>query len=250
MSDIIDLNNEEIKAAIDKAATAQYESMRDQAVAKETEGLLTNRDELLSEKKALKAWKEEVESKYDLEKLDSQLEEARQAKIAAMSQEEKSDLRIKEMAGEFTKERDIYESKLKRQDAALKKHLIDSELEREIAANGGMSHLLKPVLQGMIEVIPEGEDYVARVMKNGNPRIGGSDGTYMDIGQLVQEFKADENYGVCFKASGATGGEATGNENRTPAGGSGTKTRSDMTTRERSDYITNNGDAAYFALPA
>lgn len=251
MTDPIKLNleDEAVKAAIEKRALEQFEQMKDKAVAEETEGLLNKRDELLAEKRSLKDKYENLTSKYDFEKLDAQLLEAEKAKEASMTAEERFDNRFKEMSGKFTEERDLFESTLAKKDAALKKHLIDSELKSQIAAHGGMEHLLTPLLRGKIDVIPEGDDYVARVIKNGNPRIGGTDGSYMTIGQLVEEFKADADYGVCFKASGATGGDATGSRQKAPASGSGDTNRSKMDFKQKSAYISEHGQAAYLALP-
>jgi hypothetical protein len=247
----IDLESEAFKSAVERRALEQFNSLKEKAVQEETAGLLSKRDELLAEKKALKEWKDSMSSKYNFEELDKQLEEAKKAKEQAMTAEERFDLRFKEMSSEFTKERTVFQTALEKKDAALKKHLVESELKSQIAKANGMEHLLTPVLRGQIQVVEENGDYVARVMKNGNPRIGGTDGSYMTIEQLVNEFKSDADYGVCFKASGATGGDATGSTAKTAASGSGDANlkRGEMTFKQKSEYISTHGQAKYLALP-
>lgn len=249
MPDTIDLNDETIQAAIEKAAVARAESMQEKAIKDATTGLLNKRDELLAEKKAFKDKYESLTTKYDFESLDEQLEEAKKVKEAAMTGEERFALKEKEMVTKFSEETKILKETVEKKDKALQKYLIDAQLEQEIAKLDGASHLLKPILRDKIQVVPEGDDYAARIMKNGNPRIGASDGSPMTIGQLVAEYKEDPDYGACFKPSKANGGEANGNDSGNAGANKAPSKRGEMNHKQKADYIQEHGSKKYLALP-
>lgn len=80
--------------------------------------------------------------------------------------------------------------------------------EAIVAAGGKPKKLLGEVLKS-IKVVEVGGELVAQVVDvKGNPRIVDGQGTPMTIAQLVDTFKADDDYAVDFAASGASGGGA------------------------------------------
>lgn len=91
-------------------------------------------------------------------------------------------------------------------------------IEAITAAGGKVKKLLEPVLKH-VRVVKEGSARVAKVVDaKGNPRIVDGQGTEMTLAQLVETFKADDDYAVDFAASGASG---TGARNGGGGGGGG-----------------------------
>lgn len=84
----------------------------------------------------------------------------------------------------------------------------NAAIEAITAAGGKPKKLLSEVLKS-VKVVKEGGARVAQVVDaKGNPRIVDGQGTPMTIAQLVETFKADEDYAVDFAASGAAGSGA------------------------------------------
>lgn len=80
--------------------------------------------------------------------------------------------------------------------------------EAIVAAGGKPKKLLGEVLKS-IKVVEQGGELVAQVVDaKGNPRIVDGQGTPMTIAQLVETFKADDDYAVDFAPSGANGSGA------------------------------------------
>lgn len=91
-------------------------------------------------------------------------------------------------------------------------------IEAITAAGGKVKKLLEPVLK-QVKVVKEGDKRVAKVVDaKGNPRIVDGQGTEMTLAQLVETFKADDDYAVDFAASGASG---SGSRNGGGGGGGG-----------------------------
>ena len=242
-----DINSEEVQSAIALAAEARAREHADIEVAKQTEGLLSKRDELLIELKAKKEQLSSINSKYNFDEIDASLEEARILKQQSLTEVEKWEQRKGELVSQFGIEKAVMQALMDKKDAALRVNLIDARLGAEIAAAGGEQHLLHDILRKHIDVVPEGDTYAARIMKDGNPRLGGADGSFMTIAQLVGEFKLDTRYGACFKASGASGGGA---ESGSQQPKETTKTRSEMSVTEKVAYINANSKEEFFKLPA
>ena len=262
----IDLEDEAVKKVIADAAALQFEAMYAEKHAAETEGLLNKNAELLSEKKGVKekydtilAQHNAITEKYNFEEIDTQLAAAEEARLAAMSDTERTEAKLASAKEDFLlekanilKERDTkeqeYESMLEKKTRALNKSLVNSGLTEAISVEGGYDHLLKPILSNQVKVVLDGDDYVARVMESGEVRMN-SEGSPMSIQELVQLHKEDEKYGVCFKDSGASGGSATGNGTQKPVVREGDLKRSEMDFAAKSKYIEKHGQDKYLALP-
>jgi hypothetical protein len=66
--------------------------------------------------------------------------------------------------------------------------------------------VLLPHILPFIKVTEQDDDFTAQVVDaKGNPRIADGQATPMTIAQLVEQFKADEAFGVAFAPSGAAG---------------------------------------------
>lgn len=175
-----------------------------------------------------------------------------------MTVEERLALHEKDLISGFTKERESLQAKfseetnslkteLEKKDRALRKNLVDAVLTREIANANGIPELLMPILRDKIGIVAEGEEYSARVFEGNTQRIGDSKGNPMTIAQLVEEYKANPIYGVAFKASGATGGDAKGNDRQEIAGGIAPK-RSEMSLSQKVDFVEKYGQEKFEKL--
>lgn len=257
----VDLNNPLIQEAVNKLVEDRLTAKVQEAVNKETEGLLKNRDQILAEKKQLKSQLDEIQEKIPLEELDKLLQERRESRLNQMSLEERIEEIKKEQETSYTKKQEELvkihqtemaekEKKLEAMFGSLKNHMVKGTLAEEISKAGGSVDLLGPILESKIDVIPEGDGYVVRVMENGNPRIGDSNGSPMSIAQLVEECKSNPVFQPAFASSGATGGGATGQDSSNASVSSGDLKRSDMSNADRSAYIEKHGMEGYLELPA
>lgn len=218
-------------------------------VRQETEGLVKNRDKLLEEAKLAKTQLREIKDRYgdDLSKFDELLDKERKQREAEMTFEEKLTSQYerekKQLTEMWKSKEEEYKNTLTKKDKALRQYLIDSQLEAELTAAGGISHFLKPTLAGQLSVVEADGGYQVRVMDNDVPRLK-MDGTPMTISDLVSVYKNDESWGAAFKASGATGGGATGNEKNTNKS-SMSKPKSQWSDAEAASFISKYGPKAY-----
>lgn len=245
---------------------AQYEAtLEEQATAKAQEatvGLIKKRDELLAEKKAAKNELEELRSRVDPDKYEEAIKLLREKEEAELTLEERAAKREQELLNSFkNRETEIIkgneealtslQTQIEAKDKALRNYLVEKELNAAIASAEGVPELLVPVLKDKIKVVEDNGEYIARVFDGDTPRVGDSKGNYMNINQLVQEAKANPIFGGAFRSSGASGGGASGDNGGNSSGNVGdTTSRAKMTFKERSAFISENGQAAYLALPA
>lgn len=248
------LNSPEVQ----KYIQSQKEQAAKDAVQEATNGLIEKRDQLLAEKKKLKGELDLIKETYDFNELETLKESLKKAQQEKMTVEERLALHEKDLISGFTKERESLQSKfseetnslkteLERKDKALRKNLVDAVLSREIANANGIPELLMPILRDKIGIVEDGEEYSARVFEGKTQRIGDSKGNPMTIAQLVEEYKANPIYGVAFKASGATGGDAKGNDRQEIAGGIAPK-RSEMSISQKVAYIEKYGQEKFEKL--
>lgn len=101
--------------------------------------------------------------------------------------------------------REESEGKVTKMTRTLEKHLIGDVSKSALAKFEGNSTLLMPAIRDRVKVVPEGDDYVVRVVDGeGNYRLD-TKGGYMTIESLVQELKANPDYAQAFKST-ANGG--------------------------------------------
>lgn len=144
-----------------------------------------------------------------------------------------------EMNGEKTKS-SKYRTKIDRL-------MIDSVAKSAIADLKGSIELLLPHIQTQTRVVEDGEDFKVEVIdKDGNVRIGNSQGQPMTIKELVTEMRNSETFGRAFEGDGQSGG---GKRHGNGGGGSPTLKRSQMTAKEKADYQREHGQAAFLKLP-
>lgn len=126
--------------------------------------------------------------------------------------------------------------------------LIDANATAAIAEAKGSVELLLPHVQKHTRVREaEGGKYLVEVVdKDGNARIGNAKGDPMTISDLVQEMRRSDAFGRAFEGSGQSGsGKQPGN------GGGGmpqAKRRSEMSEKERAEFVDAHGLDAYKSL--
>jgi hypothetical protein len=232
---------------------AQIQKVIEERVQRETEGLVKKRDELLAEAKAAKGKLREIQDKYgeDFSKFDKLIAEEQKRKEAEMTLEERLSSRFenekKQLSDMWGNKEKEYQTVLGKKDAALKKYLIDSQLESEISKNGGIPHFLKPALTPLLNVVQKGDDYTVMVMDGDSPRLK-LDGSPMGISDLITHYKNDPAWAPAFNASGASGGDASGSKSNGKSA-TGYRPRSQMSSSEKADAVEKLGYEGYLALP-
>jgi hypothetical protein len=233
---------------------AQVQKVIEQRVREETEGLVKKRDELLAEAKQAKNQLREIKDRYgdDFSKFDKLLEDEQKRRESEMTLEERLTNRFekekKQLADMWSQKEAEYKTVVTKKDSALKKYLLDSQLEQEISKAGGIPHFLKPALVPTLSVVEQGNDYRVMVMDGDSPRLR-MDGSPMGITDIINQYKNDPAWAPAFGSSGASGGDALGSKSSTKLGIGGTKPRSQMSFKERSAAIAELGQEGYLALP-
>lgn len=191
------------KAEVEKA---------EQAKQVELERLKANRDEILSEKKAL-------QDKRDAEQAEKSRLEQEKAKA-------KGD--IEALEAQYKAEIAKHEQKYADLVKANNTKLIEStakDIARSLATNDINAELLQTLIQGRITID-----------ENGVPRILGADGqpSIATIDDFKNEIKSSGRYDALIVGTGASGVGSQGQ------GSTGTKDPSDYTEAERADLLAKN----------
>ena len=143
----------------------------------------------------------------------------------------------------------------------LERHLIDAQATAAINSEDGNVTLLLPHVKSLVKLTEEDGVFKAIVIDaTGTPRVD-ADGNPLSIKALVSEMRTQDVYAGAFKGTGSQGGgtpPGDGGEGNDAANGGGTppkgsaadKPRSQMTPREKVDYIKEHGNDKYQSLPA
>lgn len=125
--------------------------------------------------------------------------------------------------------------------------LIDAAATAALAEAKGSVELLLPHVKSHTRVKEVDGKFVVEVVdKDGNGRIGDAKGTPMDIKGLVAEMRQSSTFARAFDGSGQSGG---GTQAGQGTGGTGDLKRSQMTAKDKADYIGEHGQAAFLKLP-
>jgi hypothetical protein len=143
------------------------------------------------------------------------------------------------------KERTKLEARLGKLQTALERALIESAAVSAITAAKGSAPLLLPFIKQRVKMVERDDGtFEAQVVdEKGNPRVR-DDGTPMQIPQLIEELRANEDFGRAFDGRGSAGSGMGGG-----GGGRATKKRSEMTVPEKAAYVEQHGNEAYLKLP-
>lgn len=192
--------------------------------------------------KATKSWEKLGKTPEEIAEILQAHEDAEKAKAEKAGDWEKLKA---QMNDSHAKEIAAKDNELASMRKALDEYLIDAQATSAIAAAKGVPELLLPHVKQHVKVMEENGKYnVTVVDAKGDPRINGK-GEPLTIADLVVEMKQSEIYGRAFEGTGQTGSGKL----PTNAGGGTTLKRSQMTPKQRTEYMSEHGQAAYLTLP-
>jgi len=115
------------------------------------------------------------------------------------------------------KEKAKLEEKLTKLTKSLEEAMIVSVASQSLAEQKGSVRLLMPHIRQQTRLREADGKFLVEVLGvDGNPRLMGSDGHPMSIGELVAEMKTQSDFASAFEGTGATGSGAVGSS--TPKG--------------------------------
>lgn len=181
------------------------------AVEEATARLKAKNHELLGDLKKLKVRVRETPDDFDPEeykrlKADADTRAEEEAKRAGQWDKLKGDLvsRHEKTVSELN-------SQLSSKTKELEDYIVTSSAIGEIAKADGVPELLLPHVRNALKLENEGGKYVVRVVDgDGSARVGGNNGEYMTVAQLLAEMKQSDIFAPAFRGSRATGGGAAG----------------------------------------
>lgn len=99
----------------------------------------------------------------------------------------------------------------------VKKHIVDSELSKALAAKGGQPHLILHALQEHVAIVEDEKGIRAHVIDpaTGNPRIADDKGNPMTMLQLVEDFHSKDEWAGAFVGTKQSGMDTTNKNNDT-----------------------------------
>lgn len=101
------------------------------------------------------------------------------------------------------------DTKVTKMQKSLDRHLIGDQARAALAKHKGSPELLMPIVASKVKVVPEGEEYVVRVVDtDGTVRYDAKTGNLMTIEGLVSELKASPEYARAFESE-SKGGSGT-----------------------------------------
>ncbi|KWT70760.1 Phage protein [Hyphomicrobium sulfonivorans] len=128
----------------------------------------------------------------------------------------------------------------------IEKLLIDSAATSALADAKGSIDLLLPHIRNAARVVEKDGAFAVEIVKpDGSPKVNGK-GDNMSITELVAEMRQSDVFGRAFEASGHSG---TGKGPSNGTGGTGQLKRSQMTNKQKADYIAEHGQEAFLKLP-
>ncbi len=212
-------------------------------------GLKTKNAELLGLNKTLKT-RADVIGERTPEEVAADLEFATKAREDAQRKAGEFDTLKLDMAKRHAGEIEKVKSETTRLQGKLFDILGKREAEKSIEAKGGSKPLLLPHIEKQIRVVEEDGEYVARVVDSkGNVRIGDGKGTPMSIEQLVEEFRANADYGPAFKPTDSSGSGSRGPNNQEKTGTGGEVVLSAADARDVGKYRAAKADAEAKKVP-
>jgi len=120
------------------------------------------------------------------------------------------DAKLKDLVKQHTTESEKLQNDLADSQSQLQEAIVVSRIVEAISKEGGNVDVLMPHVKNQVRMSKDsrGTWRPEVVNKEGNPRIGGSDGQDMTILQLVQEMKVQDTFASCFSGVNSTGSGA------------------------------------------
>jgi hypothetical protein len=216
-------------------------------------------DKLESTLARTKAEREEAKKRADAAKTWEGLGKTPEEIQELLAAEEQRALKDAEAKGEWDKIKQQIEAnhakELEKRDgilgryrSALENRLIDAEATSAIAEMKGVPALLLPHVRDRVKVEETDDgDFRAVVLTpdRKSPMLN-SKNEPMSVKELVAAMREDETFGRAFDGSGHSGGGGQGGS----GGGRPSFKKSEMSTKQKAEFMREHGAAAYQALPA
>lgn len=194
----------------------------------DTKGLKDKVDELLTESKEAKAAKKAAE--------DKAAEDARKAAAAGGDVEAIT----KSFEDKIAKMEADHQAELATVNGALRTATVEAQataMAAEIAVPGADRHVRRDILDRMAADVVDGKVKISVLDRDGKPSA-------ITLEELKTEIADDPANKSLIRATDASGGGAAGQN-----GGAGGLKRSEMSPKDKLDYIENNGQEAFLTLP-
>jgi regulator of replication initiation timing len=190
----------------------------------------------------------------DVEEYSALKQAAADAEREKLEKKGEYDSLLKQHAEKFDGERLKFGERESFLKSVIEKLTIDNAALAALSELGGNTELLLPHVKARVQMVEENGAFEARVMDaEGNPRVG-KETTFMSVRELVGEMREQETFASAFKTDAKPGGGTPpgGGGDKKPGGGVIPKDlkRSDMTIRQKADFIKEHGEAELLKLPA
>lgn len=121
--------------------------------------------------------------------------------------EQKLQAKLDEVVKQHGTEKETLQEELTSAQSQLQDAVVTSKIIEAISKEGGNVDVLMPHVKSQVNMTKDsnGRWKPEVVNANGNPRIGGTDGSDMTIQQLVQEMKGQDTFAACFTGANSKG---------------------------------------------
>lgn len=191
----LDLNSEEVKAAIKKAA--------EEMVATQHEGLVKNRDQLLAEKREM-ADKLKMYEGVDPAKFKEMQQQQEELENERLRKEKDFDKLLQNQAEKLNGEIKARDERLNKMTSMLQKEKIHATAVEAISKHKGTPDLLLPHVTARVRL---NDDMELEVLSREGTPMFDNQGKRAGIESLITEFKADPVFSRAFDVDtkGGTG---------------------------------------------
>ena len=230
--------------------------MLDTDLQEEKASILANKNELLAEKKRLQAEADRYKDIGDPEAARKALAKVKEIDEQTAAAEGNWEKLKTQMVTDHQKELD----KLKKEKEELIQSVnflaVDAEVARLMSSDEelrGASDLLLPMIRANVRAKqdPTTKKWGAEVLKDGGPRVVGTEGKPMALRDYLIECKADPILSRAFDGTNSSGGGASGEKKPAGGGANAITSRSQLKTDEqKSAFIDAHGLAEFQKLPA
>jgi hypothetical protein len=159
--------------------------------------------------------------------------------------------KVKEqLTSSFDKEKKEMLTKIEKMQKSLYENLVSARANEAISEAGGVSKLLMPFVQKYARVQEEDGKHTVRIFdEDGEVRFN-SRGDYMSISDYISELKSDEVFGRAFMVDVRSGaGTKAGSSSTVSSKNTSNLKRSQMSYKQKAEYISENGQEAFLSLP-
>jgi hypothetical protein len=246
----MDLDNEENvdddKKEVDvEKIINEYEALKKEH--ENTKAYLNKANKEAKERRlALKELEENGLSVSEAIELKRRLEEEERERAAKKGDVDK----IKEqlMSG-FEKEKNEMQKKIDKMQKSLYENLVSAKASEAIVAANGVPKLLMPFIQRYAQVQDEDGKYAVRILDDDSEVRFNSRGEYMTINDYVEELRSDDVFGRAFMVDVKSGSGSKPNGSSGSAGKKQILNRSQMSYKDKAEYVKEHGQEAFLKLP-